>query len=419
MSANFSSSSKLKEAQALKEKHKLDQALMCLKDGLETHPQDVNLRMELVLVFGEKGERGAAVRELETLIKDHPFNPEYHRFLTFYKKYSVPEDSHIAQIIALLESPATLSSAKASLHFALGKIFEDLGIFEKSFDHYQKGNGLINQKIGFSLEKTRENFEQIKTHFDQAFFEKFKGGGLEDETPIFIVGMPRSGTSLLEQVLASHSEVYGAGELEKIWQLYTKTLGLYSENFEAGVEALTEAKIRNCAEFYLAHIRQFSQGARYITDKMPMNFRYIGLIKVMFPNARIVHCIRNPRDTCLSIFKQKFVQSVPYAYSMENIVGYYELYIDLMRHWHSVLPGGIFDVEYEGFVADQQRMTRKLLDYCDLDWEKGCLEFHKTVRAVNTASATQVKQPLYKGAVGYWKNYEPYLDDSLKFYTNS
>ena len=404
----------IEQVKSLRLSSQLEAAKTLLDDNPSVVAHNFKASLELALIHAEMGEKEKAAQVFESLLHEHPNLPELHRYLSVYKRYTSKDDPQIKAMEDLLMEPSIMDVGKSSLHFALGKAYEDPKLYERTFKHYQSGNEIINQKTGFSIDTVKKNFDIIENNFNRAFFDRFAKAGLEDETPIFIIGMPRSATSLVEQVLSSHSHVYGAGELDLIWRIYTQDLKLTPQNFGPAFERLNDDSIKTAAQAYIAEIRKKAPEAKFITDKMPMNFRYVGLIKAMFPNARIIHCKRDPRDTCWSNFKCRFMNPLPYAYSFENIVGLYKEYQELMRHWHSVLPGQIFDFEYEEFIENQKPMTEKLLEFCGLDWEDACMEFHKTVRTVNTASSMQVKQPLYKGAVGYWKNYEPYLGKAFE-----
>ncbi|MCB1530510.1 MAG: sulfotransferase [Alphaproteobacteria bacterium] len=313
----------------------------------------------------------------------------------------------------LLGHPSVLSVGQSELHFSLGKAYEDLKDYEVSFQHYARGNDLVNKKSDFSLENTKSYFRLIRDSFSKEFIFENKNSQSYDVTPVFIVGMPRSGTSLTEQILASHTDVHGAGELDLMWKIFTQTLGLVSDKYQKSFALLTPKKIENAANSYISSLQKLSPSASFITDKMPMNFRYIGLIKSMFPKAKIIHCIRDPRDTCLSIYKCRFMGGHPFAYDQKNLAEVYKLYTEMMAYWHSILPGEILDFRYEDLIEDQKTGTKRLLDYCGLDWQDTCLDFHKTKRTVNTASVFQVKEPLYKTGAGYWKNYEQYLEKEI------
>ena len=238
----------------------------------------------------------------------------------------------------------------------------------------------------------------------------------QDRTPIFIVGMMRSGTTLVEQILASHDEVSGGGELLYLDEIITKECGGYhSDQFFKSFSNLSLKNYENLGQSYLAKLRVHGPHAQFITDKLPSNFQIVGIIHKIFPKAKIIHCRRNPVDTCLSIFNNYFPEgNHQYAYNLEELGQYYKLYQNLMRHWHDVLPGRVYDIQYEDLVSNQERETRNLLGHCDLSWDEKCMAFYRTRRSVETASAVQVRRPLYGDSVARYQRYEPWIGPLLR-----
>ena len=254
--------------------------------------------------------------------------------------------------------------------------------------------------------------------FSPDFFSGLADIGHSDRTPIFILGMPRSGTSLVEQILASHPEVFGAGELNDLVKVYRSLDdsidGSQGDSFPEALVGLDPDEYANLGEQYIARIRKYSVSATFITDKNPYNFQRIGLIRSILPNARIVHCTRDPLDNCLSLLKTDFHKGQLYSYDMSELGAYYKLYRELMDYWRTVLPGFIHDLNYEELVANQAEQTNHLLQLCGLPWDEACLNFHKTKRKVITASVAQVRQPIYTDSVGLWKRYERKLEPLRK-----
>lgn len=301
------------------------------------------------------------------------------------------------------------------LAFGLGKAFEDLRQYDDAFEYFIAANALKRASYDYATAEDEAQFAAIKAIFTERLFDANRGAGTADDTPIFILGMPRSGTTLVEQILASHPDVYGAGELPDLERTVIECFGEIGGGALAdGIARADADAFRSAGDKYVAGIRARAGTSRFITDKMPHNFLWIGMIHLMLPNARIIHCRRDPVDTCLSIFKKLFAaEGHYYAYELGELGRYYGLYEDLMRHWHAVLPGAVFDVCYEELIADQEGRTRALLDHCGLAWDEACLQFHKTVRPVKTASSAQVRTPIYASAVRSWTHYEGRLQPLL------
>lgn len=300
------------------------------------------------------------------------------------------------------------------LCFALGKAFEDRKKFSESFSYYARGNALKKSESHYTIERNeRETKEQIE-HCNGELFAKYNNVGCQAPDPIFIVGLPRAGSTLLEQILASHSQVDGTLELPNILALAYKLGGRrrWSETskYPAVLHEFTAEQFKQYGEDYIRDTRIYRHGAPFFTDKMPNNFRHIGLIHLMLPNAKIIDARRHPLACCFSGFKQLFAEGQEFTYGLEEIGKYYKDYVELMDHWDRVLPGKILRIQYEEVISDFETQVKRLLDFCNLPFEQNCIEFHKTERAVRTASSEQVRQPLYQSGLEQWVNYAPYLD---------
>ena len=322
-------------------------------------------------------------------------------------------DDEINQMEIQLHSKSTDLVDKYHFCFALGKAFEDRGDFERSFHFYEHGNQLKKSQLRYKSEFTDTAMQRQKEFCDQDFFSKRQGYGIKDETPIFIVGLPRAGSTLLEQILSSHSYVDGTMELPNVIALAHKLSGRRNQNEESRYpQILSDLSNENFQQYASEFIRDtqcYRKGAPYFIDKMPNNFRHIGLIHCMFPNAKIIDARRHPMACCFSGFKQLFADGQEFTFSLEDIANYYKGYVDLMNHWDTVLPGKILRVHYEHVVDDLENQVRRILEYCGLPFEEACLNFHKTERSIRTPSSEQVRQPIYKGGLDQWRNFEPYL----------
>ncbi len=301
------------------------------------------------------------------------------------------------------------------LCFALGKALEDRGEYAESFVHYRRGNEIKMRHEGYSAGDTTRLVERNVQICTTEFFAARAGWGCPARDPIFIVGLPRSGSTLLEQILASHSQVDGTKELVDIPAMVRRLSGRLRQGEESRypqvLAELEPAQLRALGEEYLDRTRIQRAGAPYFIDKMPNNFRYIGLIRLILPNARIVDARRHPMAACWSCFTQLFAQGQSFTYGLQNIGHYYRDYVRLMDHWDSVLPGVVLRMQYEDMTADTEHQVRRLLEFCGLPFEPACLEFYRTPRAVRTASSEQVRQPIYASAVDHWRHYEPWLDE--------
>jgi hypothetical protein len=299
------------------------------------------------------------------------------------------------------------------LSFALAKALEDRGEFEESFRHYANGNARRRRGVHWDADKHHDDIEEIAAFFVPEFFESRSETGNPSSAPIFIVGLPRAGSTLLEQVLASHSQVEGTMELPDVMVMARRLGGRDARNqasrYPQGLEGLTPAEFESLGTEYLERTATHRSGTPRFIDKMPNNFAYIGLIHLMFPNAKIVDARRHPMACCFSVFKQLFVHGQNFSYSLEEVGRYYRDYAALMSHWDRVLPGRILRVDYEAVVHNTEAEVRRLLDFCGLPFEPQCLEFHRTERAVRTASAGQVRQPVYRSSVEQWRNFETHL----------
>jgi hypothetical protein len=300
------------------------------------------------------------------------------------------------------------------LNFAVGKVLDGMSLYDEAFEHYKAGNEAISYLYD-SLSNT-QNITDIIEIFTPALFMNTPAAKVRGKKPIFIIGMPRSGTSLTEQIMAAHSNVHAAGELTTLFDVSSKMKNdLGGEKaYPFYVKNISQKDTDEMAGSYLKKLESFSVDAEYVTDKMPHNFYLLGLIQLLFPDAKIIHCKRDPMDTCLSIYFQDFSEVHKYAKDLFNIGTHYYQYKRLMDHWKQVLSIPILDINYEDLVENQEATTRRILEFCGLDWEESCLQFHKVNRTIDTASFDQVRQPLYKKSVERWKNYEKYLDDLKK-----
>lgn len=310
-------------------------------------------------------------------------------------------------------APETDLVDRFHLCFALGKAHEDDGDYNAAFAYYERGNSLKKQHVRYDPKRMDAEFAAQKDTCTRALFEAKAGSGADSAAPIFIVGLPRAGSTLVEQILASHSDVTGTMELAHIPALAHRLGGRRSfsdeRRYPGILKDLTAEDARKFGEAYVQDTAVHHKGAPRFTDKMPNNFRHIGLIHLILPNAKIIDARRDAMACCFSGFKQLFAEGQEFTYGLEEIGRYYTGYVDLMDHWHTVLPGKIMKVQYEDVVADLEGQVKRLLNFCELPFEQSCVDFHQTDRSVRTASSEQVRQPIYTSGVEQWRNFEPFL----------
>jgi tetratricopeptide (TPR) repeat protein len=359
--------------------------------------------------LGRIDEAGQAY---ERALQIAPRHAATHLNLAYLRRFTAG-DSRLAALEKLTEDMATLDTdGRIALHFALGKAFSDLGQHERSFGHLRDGNALKRAQLAYDEKDMLSLLERIQTMFTPELMRQKAGSGDPSDAPVFVVGMPRSGTTLVEQILASHSNVHGAGEIETFYQamLRLRQRNGVAAAFPDMVPEITPDALRDLGSDYVRSIRSVAPAAGRIVNKLPLNFKYVGLIHLALPDARIIHIRRDPMDTCFSCFSLLFSGNQSFAYDLGELARYYRGYAALMGHWRSVLPQGIMiEVQYEDLVGDLDGHARTIVDHCRLPWEDACLAFHKTERPVRTASSVQVREPVYRTSVGRWRPYETFL----------
>jgi tetratricopeptide (TPR) repeat protein len=322
-------------------------------------------------------------------------------------------DDEIARMRSEEAAPATQLVDRYHLCFALGKAFEDRGEYQESFHHYERGNALKKSESRYRPEPIERNTRLQIEVCTREFFKSREGVGSKSPAPIFILGLPRAGSTLLEQILASHSRVEGTQELadvpRTVLDLQGRDPDLDNPRYPGVLADLTPEDFLRRGEKYLSDTRVYRTDKPYFIDKMPNNFRHIALIHLMLPNARIIDARREPMACCFSNFKQLFAKGQEFTYSIEDIARYYRTYLDLMEHWDEVLPGKVLRVWHENVVDDLEGNVRRILEFCGLEFEPACVEFYKTDRSVRTASSEQVRLPIFREGLDQWKNYEPWL----------
>jgi tetratricopeptide (TPR) repeat protein len=331
-----------------------------------------------------------------------------HRALAAMKKFD-SEDEQYSKMLELYLDENISEEERCHINFGLAKACEDLGNFEQAYTHYGEGNALRKKLLNYDINQDAELFSQLKFSYPKIEKNSLEPDSLANElTPIFILGMPRSGTTLIEQIISSHSQVTGAGELSFAAQFGT--------SIARGLSGSNTDSLLNFREKYLKKLKNVANNNLIVTDKMPQNFLYIGLLAAAFPEAKIVHVKRNPIAVCWGNYKQYFTSiSIGYCYGLDDVVAYYKLYQNLLEFWEKKLPNRIYNIDYELLTGNQESETRQLIEYLDLDWEENCLSPQNNTRSVATASNMQVRQKVYKGSSEQWKKYEPFLNGAFDY----
>ena len=393
----------------LHETGKLDEAIAAYRKALSLKPNFADAHNGLGTALMDYGRFSDAQKSLERAVKLAPDNARYWRGVSIITKFS-EGDPKIAEMERLLASASERSADdQIELRFALGKAYDDVGRRADAFTQWLAGNALKRKLLDYDEHATLNELDQVQTVFTPELISTAKAIGHQSSSPIFIVGMPRSGTTLVEQIIANYSSVYGGGELPFFRSAVEAVTGV------PGVSAFGADGIRKVATHYLAQIKRISNSAPKVTDKMPRNFIFVGLIHLTFPNAPIISVTRDPRDTCLSCFSKLFSEEQDFTFELSELGRYYRHYQGLMMHWRHILPPErILDVRYEDVVNDLEGETRRIIAYCGLDWDPKCLSFYKTKRPVRTASTLQVRRPIYDSSIGRWHLYSEWLRPLLR-----
>jgi tetratricopeptide (TPR) repeat protein len=385
---------------------RLEEAIPAFERAIELNPRDADVRADLANALVEAGRVDEAVDELKRATELAPDRADFYRFLA-EARLSAITLAHVTALEAILHDPALTDDNRIEANFALSKFYGSAGDRTRSFGHLLRANEAKRRFITYDERETLASFQRIAETFDTAFLDSRRGCSLESALPIFIFGMPRSGTTLIEQILASHPNVFAAGELT---QFEDATNGVLAAAGPIRPDAMIAAscdRLREIAERYVDALTALAPaGVARVTDKMPANVRFAGLIHTILPNARMIHARRKPLDTCISIFSLHFAGEQPWAYELGELGRYYRAYESLSQHWRAVLPpDAMLEVNYEDVVDDLEAQSRRIVAFCGLDWDPACLEFYKTQRQVKTASATQVRRPIYRTSINRARDY--------------
>lgn len=391
-----------------KELNMIDDAVNCYENAIKLNPDYTDAFNNLGVTYQDMGRKTDAINLYKKALEIKLDNAEANHHLAI----AAPDPDKINTIKALLEIHHYSDREKMHLHYALGNLCNKTGDNDEAFEHFSIANNIKRSSLSYEPDNHSAYINKLIDIFSKEYFESLSSSGSNSELPVFIVGMPRSGTTLVEQIVSSHKTVFGAGELPTLTYIESELANdLFCEQpYPECMLKLDDPVINKLSERYLNELKAYSEDATRITDKMPSNFLRIGIIKTIFPNARIIHCKRNPLDTCTSIYTTYFAEGNQYTYDQEELAKYYLDYERLMTHWKDLFGSQILDVQYEDLVMNQENISKQLIEFLDLEWEDDCIKFYENKRTVKTASNLQVRKPIYSSSINRWKKYEKQLE---------
>ncbi len=395
-----------------------DKSLLCFREAANRDPQNPAHQYNLGAALRFKGDFAGAESCFDRVLRQRPGD-----FETYYARSGLRtqsmENNHVAELEALLERGISDPRNETFVCYALAKELEDLRDWSRSFQYLQRGASLKRRHLRYDVQRDVAKMHALRSGFTKAILHRPKMG-LDSVEPIFVIGLPRAGSTLVDRILSSHSQVSSAGELqnfavESMRPIYAR-LGTTQVPIEQLIEHTRDLEFADLGRRYLESTRHLTGRCAHFVDKMPLNFLYVGLIHLALPNAHIVHIRRNPMAACYAMLKTMFKGAYPFSYALDDLGHYYLAYHRLMEHWNDCLPGRMLNLDYEAIVKDQEGATRALLGHCSLDWEEACLAFHELETPSTTASAVEVRRPLYSSSVARWKRFERELQPLADFF---
>ena len=387
-------------------------AIELYKKATEVDNKQFIVHHNLALAYQSIGEFELAKKHASITLEINPNHTLSHKMLSSLIKYTESND-HLKLMEKKLSEGKLNNKQKIDLNFSLSKAYEDIGIFEKSFQHMTAGNNIKRKIIKYDIKKDIALFTKIKEIFSKIDLNRSTIQNPKKNKIIFICGMPRSGTTLIEQIIASHKEVYGAGELNYLSKVIRKNFFKDNYLYEKILLEKINNKNNNIIEEYLNYLNSHTFEEKIITDKAPLNFRWIGFIKIFFPESKIIHCLRDNKDNCLSLYKNSFdSDNLNWCYDQKELSNYYNLYHDLINFWKEKIPNFIYDAKYENIVENQEEEIKKILKFCDLKWDSNCLNFYNNKKTpIKTASIVQARKPIYKTSVNLSQKYSDFFKE--------
>lgn len=394
---------------ALKDLGKLNEAKDCYKQSINVNPKYLEAYINLGKTFLDFNRIEDAASTFRRALKIDPKNTQLHRYLSQVTKYESVNE-HIKEMEKILTNSNLTKNQEMHILFALGKAYEDINLDDKAFLFWEKGNFIKKQEINYSIDYQKKIFETIKKNFKMHLFKKIKYLENINEKLIFIVGMPRSGTTLVQQIISAHPKVLAIGESNLLSNEIEKTFFTENASLKKNFEDCDNFLFIKLGKDYIKNINQFSPNNRYVLVKDLRNFFWLGFIKIIFPNAKIIHTIRNPLDNCLSLFKNYFVGGVDFSYDLKDLGKYYNLYNEVMSFWNKILPNYYLNIYYEDLINNPKEQIKKILKHSNLEWYENCMKFYKNKNFLTTGTnSINVHRPIYKTSMEYWKKYEKHL----------
>ncbi len=402
---------RIKLAEVLRELGRAEEALVQVEKAIKLKPDETQAHIILALILRELGQKERAIERFESLLRTNP------RCGNLYYQIAMlePRQELVPDAEKLLSDPQLPIGDSIFCNFALGNIHRGSKSYDQGFDHFLKANTLYRKTYLYDAEENTLLIDRLIEIYSKRFFQRKGQIGSASQLPVFVLGMPRSGTTLVEQIISSHPLVHGAGELQAMpaIKLTIAQQLEYANPYPECMSLFDKKMAKEYSERYLQELALHCPTATRITDKLPGNFFKIGLIKTLFPDARIIHCQRNPLDSCISIFFH-YIQDWKWSFDLTELGQYYLDYQRVMFHWQDLFPGEIFTVQYEELVMEQEKISKKLIDYLGLEWDEKCLEFYNNERDVRTVSNMQVRKPMYKNSMNRWKHYEKHLQPLIE-----
>ena len=375
-----------------------NEAIKIYKQILSIQSNALVALYNLAGLYNSLGNFEESIKIYFKILSVKPEFTEADRLISQMTKYNL-DNKHFKTMREKLKNNKLNNDALIHLHFALGKAYGDQKKFKESFENYKKANDISKEKTKYTFISDQQKVQKIKENFFKINNTKIN---LNKRQIIFIVGLPRSGTSLTEQILSSHENVFGGGELPYVQKIY-------NSYFENSKNVINETLLLECQNEYLNLINFFDNSQKVFTDKAPLNFLYIGFILKFLPNSKFINVMRNPMDNCWSMYKNYFATRLDFANNLKDLVSYFKLYQNMMNYWKKKFPNCIYDLSYEKLVNDSKREIQKLLEFCNLNWDENCLKHHKNERVIKTISFNQARQPIYKSSIKSYYGYEDYI----------